>query len=528
MKSVAVSPLQKLLQRREGAKFCTDLVDLGDVAIVGDDGTVWFGQEQGGDRHPVTWGEERVWVVGPAAAARLLQQFIAQEAEKKRLVEETLDKYREINLLYRLSEELTASFDVKVLARLILAEAQKLVRSTSGSLMLWQPETQCLHTVEVFGESMDAGFTLELDRGIAGRVFATGKGEIVNDVSMDPQFIPTQAAVASLICVPLKAGDRPIGVVNFYHHPAILYTAQELQLLSALASQGAQAIENTRLHNRELRDAVMRNEIEKGRKMQRDFLPDRLMQVPGWEIATAFRPAREVAGDFYDVFALPSGGIGLVIADVCDKGVGSALFMALFRSLIRVFAQETILSGLAIPVPGLADAKGQPVTLNLDYINALRAVRLTNDYVANTHSNLNMFATLFFGVLDPKTGVLSYINGGHEPLLVVQDGQIRQFLKSTGPAVGMLPNLHFQIQQVHLQMGDRLVGYTDGVPEAKNPSGAFYTEKRLHALLKQPFATVTDTIAAIEADVLQHIATADQFDDITLLGVARLDPTLPH
>ncbi|MGQ9867169.1 MAG: PP2C family protein-serine/threonine phosphatase [Pseudanabaenaceae cyanobacterium] len=524
MTKAALSPLQKLLKRREGAKFCTDLIALDGGAIVDEAGNVWFGRDGGGDRHPVTWGEERIWVVGSAAAARLLQQFVTQEIDKKRLAEETLDKYREINLLYRLSEELTASFDVKVLARLILAEAQKLVRGTGGSLMLWQSDTQRLQTVEVFGKNMDAAFTLELDRSIAGRVFGSGKGEIVNDVTADPQFLPTNAPVASLICVPLKAGDRPIGVVNFYHNPAILYTAQDLQLLSALAAQGAQAIENTRLHNRELRDAVMRNEIEKGRKMQQDFLPDRLMQVPGWEIATAFRPAREVAGDFYDVFALPSGGIGLVIADVCDKGVGSALFMALFRSLIRVFAQETILSGLAIPMPGLTDGKGQPVTLNLDYVNALRAVRLTNDYVANTHSNLNMFATLFFGVLDPKTGVLSYVNGGHEPLVLVQDGQIQQLLKPTGPAVGMLPNLHFQIQQVHLQVGDRLVGYTDGVPEAKNPSGAFYTEKRLLALLNQPFATVTDTIAAIETDVLQHIDTADQFDDITLLGVARLDP----
>ncbi|NJK59966.1 MAG: GAF domain-containing protein, partial [Oscillatoriales cyanobacterium SM2_1_8] len=294
MSPSAVTPLQKLLQRREGAKFCTDLVALGGGAIVGADGTPWFGQESVGDRHPVTLGEEQVWVTGSQSAigARLLQQFIAQETEKKRLVSETLDKYREINLLYRLSEELTTSFDVNVLAQLILAEAQKLVRATSGSLMLWQPAEGRLQTLEVFGENMDVKFSLEPNQGIAGRVFATGKGEIVNDVATDSRFVQTIAQVGSLICVPLKAGDRPIGVVNFYHNPSILYTAQDLQLLAALASQGAQAIENTRLHNRELRDAVMRNEIEKGRKMQRDFLPDRLMQVPGWEIATKFLPAR--------------------------------------------------------------------------------------------------------------------------------------------------------------------------------------------------------------------------------------------
>ena len=93
--------------------------------------------------------------------------------------------------------------------------------------------------------------------------------------------------------------------------------------------------------------------MEKGKKMQRDFLPDQIPPIQGWEIAACFLPAKQVSGDFYDVFLLPGNLVGLVIADICDKGVGSALFMALFRSLIRVFSGQINLQGLTLPSSGI-------------------------------------------------------------------------------------------------------------------------------------------------------------------------------
>jgi sigma-B regulation protein RsbU (phosphoserine phosphatase) len=146
---------------------------------------------------------------------------------------------------------------------------------------------------------------------------------------------------------------------------------------------------------------------------------------------------------------------------------------------------------------------------------------LTNDYVAENHSNLNMFATLFFGVLDPITGILTYVNGGHEPLAILNTSGIRARLKPTGPAVGMLPNMKFKVQQTCLQPGDILMGYTDGVTEAKSPESKFFTENKLIELLADPPDSAQALLERIESHLVEHIDTADQFDDITMLAVRR-------
>ncbi len=208
----------------------------------------------------------------------------------------------------------------------------------------------------------------------------------------------------------------------------------------------------------------LNEELGKGREMQTNFLPVhviekpvQVMQKPGWEIAAFFKPARQVAGDFYDSFEIDEY-VGLVIADVCDKGVGAALFMGLFRSLIRIFSHQIRLKGNAsgiLETNSPADGWiGESKSINLAHLNALQAVKVTNNYIAENHGELGMFATLFFGVLDPATGLLTYINGGHEDLFIVNpNGGVKQRLKSTGPAVGMLPDLKFKVQQTRLEPG---------------------------------------------------------------------------
>lgn len=272
---------------------------------------------------------------------------------------------------------------------------------------------------------------------------------------------------------------------------------------------------------------VLNNELEKGRRMQINFLPDQLIQMPGWETAAFFKPARQVAGDFYDIFQLPGGSIGFVVADVCDKGVGAALFMALFRSLIRVFSGQTSLDGLPLtcseslvdePVP-------MPDSSSLDptHISALKAVKLTNNYIALNHGDLSMFATLFFGILDPDSGSLSYINGGHEPLFIVgSGGGVKAHLSFTGPAVGIEPDMAFEIQQANMEPGDILLGYTDGVTEAVASDGTFFTMERLVSILEEPAGTSTELLDRIAGSLQEHVGGADQFDDITLLAIRRI------
>jgi phosphoserine phosphatase RsbU/P len=520
--------LKKLLARKEIAPIVNVFIEAiaTTVAVVNAEGDLVLGiaPEPDAERFPIEIDGEIIgWAIGTAKAQTLvpmLSYIVSREVEKKQLAAEVLNKYKEINLFYQLSEKITASLELEVVGELIIEEARKLIRTTSGSVMLLNPDTGKLEIASSFGSAAHTNFTVTPGVGIAGCVFSTGKGEIVNDVLTDLRFVPGKNRVSSIICAPLKTRDKVIGVVNFSNQEPITYTAGDLQLLSALAGQAAQAIENALMHETQVKDAVARNEIEKGQKMQRDFLPDSMLQLKGWELAATFLPARQVAGDFYDTFLLPSGGIGLVIADVCDKGVGSALFMALFRSLIRVFSGDTQLGSISIGHPDAAKTS-KAVEINLDHVHALRAVRLTNDYVAQNHSNLNMFATLFFGVLDPVTGVLTYINGGHEPVVIINENGIKTLLKSTGPAVGMLPNMKFRIQQIHLEVGDVLVGYTDGVPEAKSREGKFFTEKKLMALLGEYTQSAQETLDRIEKIVIEHIGGADQFDDITMLAVYR-------
>ena len=252
-------------------------------------------------------------------------------------------------------------------------------------------------------------------------------------------------------------------------------------------------------------------ELEKGQEIQREFLPRIIPDIHNWEIATWFQPAGKVSGDFYDVFMLQEGHVGLVIGDVCDKGVGSALYMALFRSLIRVFSTQR--EPLQAPVAGQTDI--------CDSAACLQAVSLTNEYIARIHGEEGMFATIFFGVLDPASGRLTYINGGHEPLQHIGGGEVKGLLKPTGPAVGMMPDMHFDIQQVCLDPGDILVGYTDGLTEARSQKDELFTRGRLDTLFESPSSTASHMLKQIQSKLLAFIGEAPQNDDVTMLVVQR-------
>ena len=279
-------------------------------------------------------------------------------------------------------------------------------------------------------------------------------------------------------------------------------------------------IENARLYFQlQQYSQALDNELETGRQIQLNFLPDTIYQALDWELSACFHPAKQVAGDFYDTFALDDY-VGLVIADVCDKGVGAAFFMALMRSLIRVFSGQTRLDGVSLSVVGEKDNQKIPTKHSPHKI--LQAVELTNQYVAQNHWELSMFATMFFGVLDPATGLLTYINGGHEPLFLVNQAGIKQTLSPTGPAVGMMPDMKFGIAQVQFEPGDILIGYTDGVTEGKNPDGELFTLQRLRSLVEQPAKSAGELLTRIETKLFDHIDQATQFDDITMLAVQRL------
>jgi serine phosphatase RsbU (regulator of sigma subunit)/anti-sigma regulatory factor (Ser/Thr protein kinase) len=297
------------------------------------------------------------------------------------------------------------------------------------------------------------------------------------------------------------------------------------QALEEVAAANARIAELNRQLEAEMQ--VIRRELQIGRQIQADFLPEALPQAEGWELAVCFKPAREVSGDFYDVFELPDGQLGFVVADVCDKGVGAALFMALTRSLVRVLAQQAtsrlVSAGISTGSRLLLEIPGPPrLVLAAATAEVLNAITLANDYIAANHSRTNMFATLFFGVLDPASGMVSYINAGHDAPAILNGEGLKERLKLTGPAVGLMPGVSYKLRQVYLAPGDLLFAYTDGIPEARNTTGDFFTEKRLMALLEgQTGRPAKDILDLIQSEVARHVAKAEPSDDITALAIRR-------
>ena len=353
------------------------------------------------------------------------------------------------------------------------------------------------------------------------------------------QLPPQQPqTIRSVLAVPILKSDELLGILTLAHSQPNHFGSDSVEQMQATSDQIGMTIENNRLYGRldesyrsidrskqeiEAYSKALDEELEKGRQIQQDFLPNQIPQIPNWEIATYFAPAKQVSGDFYDVFSLPGDNLGIVIADVADKGVGSALYMALIRSLIRVFSGHISLHGFTnfSMNNGLSGSVSEHAA-TADQLNALNAVRLTNDYIAHEHGKEGMFATLFFGVINPLSGIIAYINAGHEPVFIVEASGMKKSLEHTGPAVGMLLDMKFEIQQVQIKPGDLLLGYTDGVIEALAPNGDFFTRKRLLSIIEQTTASASELVARIKTNVSNHVHDAPPSDDITMLAVQRL------
>jgi sigma-B regulation protein RsbU (phosphoserine phosphatase) len=268
-------------------------------------------------------------------------------------------------------------------------------------------------------------------------------------------------------------------------------------------------------------------ELEIARDIQSSFLVKDYPQPEGWDIATHIRPARQVSGDFYDVFPIATTKqIALIVADVCDKGVGAAMYMAIFRSLFRAYSdQQYIIRWAGAP----SDTPGESATgiFRRDAVLASgapslkNAVDLTNNYIATHHGNSNMFATVFFGLLDPSNGQLLYINAGHEPPFLICDGSLKTRLEPTGPAVGMLPNMDFRIEEIRLSPGDALFLYTDGITDALSSNEEQFAESRLLKAATSPAPSAQGRIQRIMTSLDMHIGNREQYDDVTLMVVQR-------
>lgn len=272
-----------------------------------------------------------------------------------------------------------------------------------------------------------------------------------------------------------------------------------------------------------MRDAEkLAREMEVARNIQRDFLPEALPVAMGVQIDAVLEPARDVSGDFYDAFMLaPSGTIVLVVGDVCDKGVGAALFMALFRSLIRASA-DPVGGGAIQMIGGRRTLVRQAIEATAPADLLSRVASFTNDYIARLHGRTNMFATCFLAALDPRSGSFDYVNAGHEPALVVApDGSTIRELKPTGPALGLMADMLFGSDSGTLERGQCLFAFTDGLSEARNPGGEAFGNQRLKDALRTTGTVPAKLVRGVIDAVHAFSGTAEPHDDLTLLAATR-------
>jgi sigma-B regulation protein RsbU (phosphoserine phosphatase) len=239
-------------------------------------------------------------------------------------------------------------------------------------------------------------------------------------------------------------------------------------------------------------------EMAQAGRVQESFLPEETPEIPGWQISASLQPARETSGDFYDFIQLPGDRLGIVVADVADKGMGAALYMATCRTLIRTYAGEHPDK----PERALSEANRR--------------------ILADTHGGL--FITVFYGVLDPASGTMAYCNAGHNPpfQFLPENDDAHQALSRTGMPLGIIEEASWEQGIVTFNTGDVLVAYTDGVTEAQNERDEFYDEARLLKVVKSMIGHSANALQdALEKDIREFSGEVPQYDDMTLMVVKR-------
>ncbi len=274
--------------------------------------------------------------------------------------------------------------------------------------------------------------------------------------------------------------------------------ARWMEIITGIAHQAALAVQGDRLQQEMTERERLERELQLAHEIQQTFMPARWLDFSGWDLAFAWRAARQVAGDFYDFFELPGGRLGLVIADVADKGMPAALFMALTRTLMRAAA--------------------------LEEVSPAAAVGRVNDLLV-PDAQSGMFVTAVYAVVSLETGELTYANAGHNlPLLWrSRTGELEQ-LEKGGIALGVIDGARVDEYVVSLERGDSLVFYTDGITEAFSAQDEIYGEERLRATIRAVSdGSAQDIMDAIDGSVEGFMADGVPSDDRTIMVLRRLD-----
>jgi sigma-B regulation protein RsbU (phosphoserine phosphatase) len=404
-------------------------------------------------------------------------------------------------LLYRVSQTFSSSLELDQVLDLVIDEVVAATHAERGFLMLYDDAGELVFGAARGLEQRDIESPeCEISWGVVERVAAQGEPMLTSNAQSDERLGMRSSIVdlglRSILCVPLLLKGRPVGLVYVDNRlQAGVFDSDDLDLLVAIAGSAAVAIENARLFQVEREIGRMERELQMARQVQTSLIPSAAPDVPGWDMVAWWQPAREVSGDFYD-FVGDGEKLGIVLADVSDKGMPAALFMASSRTIIRASLPEapTLAEGLA------------------------RANRMV---CADAHDG--MFVTMVYAELTPATGQLCYVSAGHYPPLLYRARPDRlTSLKWTGIALGLDPEAGFRGYTLHLRPGDLLLMYTDGVIDASNRQGEHFGPERLRQVMRaHRREPASEVLAALQGELARFTGGAPRFDDITLVMVRR-------
>jgi serine phosphatase RsbU (regulator of sigma subunit)/putative methionine-R-sulfoxide reductase with GAF domain len=410
--------------------------------------------------------------------------------------------------LFQVAAAVNSLIDLNEILDTITRLVPMLVGVESCIILIWDKEREQFKLGSSFGiNEMGLGLleTLALDQ----REFDAITPKLADGLSPTgtyyaiqlPDWLEKVLGTEQAFAFPLNARGQLVGAMvigsTIEKENGRSLSTRRLNILTGIAHQAATAVVNHQLYQEAAERSRLERELDVARDIQASLIPDGEPDIPGCSVASHWLAARQVSGDFYDFIPLQNGNWGILIADVADKGIPAALFMALCRTILRTVA----------------------ISRNDPAATLIRANEIINK---DTQSDL--FVTVFYAIWEPDNQQIRYANGGHNPpLLLRQDGEC-SLLKEHGIALGVLPEIEMKSHIVQFLPEDRLILYTDGVTEAMNEDLDEFGMERLRQAAMNGSHLSARHIAQNITDAIQtHAGGTPQFDDITLVVMKRLD-----
>jgi sigma-B regulation protein RsbU (phosphoserine phosphatase) len=406
-------------------------------------------------------------------------------------------------LLYALSRTFNSTLDLDEVLNRVMDEVIAAVNAERGFVALREADGSLNFTSArgIDNSSIDDP-QFQISKGVIEEVAQGGEGILTSDAQQDDRFSENRSVVnlrlRSIICSPLKVKGELLGVIYVDNRlQAGLFNHDDLELLNAIASSAAIAIENARLYKVAVEQGRMERELQMAYRVQSSLIPEHVPQVSGWEFAASWQPAREVSGDFYDFIPNHDGTLSLVIGDVTDKGMPAALFMALTRSIVRASLDQA-----ASPADAVTKA----------------------NRIICSDSTSTMPVTLFLSQLDFTDGTMTFVNAGHNPPIhyTTASDSFKALLR-TGMFMGFDNDASYEQNTIILSPDDFVVFYTDGVPDATNDKKETFGMERFHqVIMEKRDKSAEEILKAIQQSVQEFIGTTAPYDDLTMMIVKRL------